>query len=448
MPGYFWLPADPGRRIPGVVRHTLGERLELELFGTLRDDSDGCALETPPVIHGVTTSGTRCTLLETFGTYWKAGHRAGEEVPAHEGISAGITLLGSHINVPENARFAQSTGSFSHLGTWVQHPPFTHTITHEGGVVRTLAATQPPGFLAVLPEHGITIRLGGHLHLPWRHGYSVHWDYTPYFTITAAPPVTLDRHLMLLRSLRAFLALCTHRPVRTEVTRISQEAGEIGADVLQATWQTRSPGRLHPAEVLVPFPAIREQITTILNAWVHLYARAQEAIDLCTAVVYGAVPLSTLQVTALVQATEAYHRATHLTPDPRAADYRPHYDRIIASLPPDIPPSVRKRVTDQLGDPQPSLAVRLGALFEELGQLAVSIATDRTLAVAKIVRARNRAAHSASDIGAESGKWGASHLRRILQQLLLAHILRDLSISDEVIREALRRFPPTTREPE
>ncbi len=67
--GFWWLPTNPENKVPGTLRYRVGDRMTLELFGSLQGDLDGSEDDSNNDIILGLAEGTRiCTLQKLIRT--------------------------------------------------------------------------------------------------------------------------------------------------------------------------------------------------------------------------------------------------------------------------------------------------------------------------------------------------------------------------------------------
>ena len=119
--GYWFLPDNPSREIPGTLRFSPSDGLTLSLSGTLHDKEgfQPPSIEKHAVIHGVTNEspyGKMFTLVDCFRS------SASLHMPgfATETIHANSAYAGGHLLQEADLRFDEFSVYFSDLPNWIR----------------------------------------------------------------------------------------------------------------------------------------------------------------------------------------------------------------------------------------------------------------------------------------------------------------------------------------
>ena len=123
--GFWWLPTNPGNQVPGILKYRAGDRMALELFGSLQDWPD----ETDDnagndIILGL-AEGTRIlTLQKLIRTSAKSAGR--DEVYSSSYIVHRL-FQGKHFASPEEIKFSSLSISYTSFEDWVTDCPYDLT---------------------------------------------------------------------------------------------------------------------------------------------------------------------------------------------------------------------------------------------------------------------------------------------------------------------------------
>lgn len=223
--GLWWLPDDPGKQIPGILRYDGEGRSSLSLIGAFEDrifstrapgvtdELEG--IRTWDVIHGVAEQ-REVTLLGCVPTRSTRTMFARVESPDTQTVSATIAIIGAHLGGEEDAAFAAAEVSVEDLGLLAASSVFGSSLgTHDG----TLNGT---GNISVKPVAAQTVTVEGteyslvHTHtLPFfdrRKGRTVgRMQDTASICVCQADPFTLRAALDAASLIQDLIALATHR---------------------------------------------------------------------------------------------------------------------------------------------------------------------------------------------------------------------------------------------
>ncbi|MGC4805728.1 HEPN domain-containing protein [Micromonospora sp. DT233] len=134
--GYWWLPTEPERKVPGTLRYEPAEGLQLSLIGgfeerVLQTLGDGVVSvmegrRSWSVICGVAET-REITLLDCIPTSSRS-YGFGFDGPDKQTIHATIALAGTHLEDIDQEVFAVSLVSVENLNTWAGSSVFTSTL--------------------------------------------------------------------------------------------------------------------------------------------------------------------------------------------------------------------------------------------------------------------------------------------------------------------------------
>lgn len=268
--GYWWLPEDPKRRVPGRLTWDPDDGGGLQLMGELRKPeildnhlSDGSIQKYRarppdvdrhyPVIHGSHTTNTgqqeAYTVLQSLSLN-NLGFGGLEEYPEH--ISAGSVLCGAWYTDPAEIEADRAIFDLSHLSEWVNTPGLETTFPRLHGEVdgpyAVITSHRLQAFSTVFGGAAVEIRqtlepTGDNLHTS---GIQQSWR----LVITIEPMGELQRFTDIATDMRALVTI---------------GAGKT-ADIKRAVLQHP---KLHKHKLDgTPAPAFRDDIT-YLSRWAH-----------------------------------------------------------------------------------------------------------------------------------------------------------------------------------
>ncbi|GAB2473652.1 hypothetical protein GCM10027030_05210 [Luteococcus sediminum] len=172
--GHWWLPEDPQRAVPGVLRYEPGAGLTLSLIGGFEDRilqplEGGYAVmegsRSWPLVLG-TADNKEITLLDCYPqhtqSYWP-----GPDGPHKQTISALTALVGVHLEDAEQEVFTESRVSVENLTLWAASSVFTQSLGLDGERLdgRGTLAVKPVDEPSVVVD-GTTITLAHEHTLP------------------------------------------------------------------------------------------------------------------------------------------------------------------------------------------------------------------------------------------------------------------------------------------
>lgn len=120
--GLWWLPATPDKKVPGTLRYKSRDRLTLDLFGSLRGESEDPEDDFyGDIILGLAKGSRVCTLQKIIRTSSKS--IGGNEVHRSSFIVHRL-FEGKHFASAEEIRFAFLSISYTSFEEWITDCPY------------------------------------------------------------------------------------------------------------------------------------------------------------------------------------------------------------------------------------------------------------------------------------------------------------------------------------
>ena len=329
--GYWWLPANPDRRVPGRLKFSQDEII-LDLLAKFDEDPCGTVrrmneLEHHEVIHGLNRDQKEITLSDC----WSRGPamRNGAILGSY---SANRLLIGAWYADETDIRFDEISMRFTDLSMWAASSGFESRMRFQsednaGGIDVKFT---PPDTVEVAIGDGATLRIG----FPWT------WSgYEPVtmeskitqdasFTIEFDGPASFERAQDYVYQLRNFLALGVGRPVQVVSLTGFHKPGSIEA--LGPVGARPLIPRKHPVEILYRLKAIpmlaskpvypfemlyslghvRDSLEQYLGRWFTCQKTLRAVFDRYFAAMFDPTPTAQDQVHRYMLTLEGHHRRT------------------------------------------------------------------------------------------------------------------------------------------
>ena len=459
--GLWWLPDDPGKQIPGILRYDGEGKSSLSLIGAFEDRifstvAPGVMEElegarTWDVIHGVAE---RCevTLFGCVPTRSPRTMFARVESPDTQTVSATIAVIGAHVSGEEDVAFAAAEVSVEDLALWAASSVFAGSIgTHDGKPDGT-------GAVSVKPVEAQTVTVNGteyslvHTHtLPFfdrRRGRTVgRMQDTASIRVCQADPFTLRAALDAASLIQDLIALATHRA-----------AGVIWLQLEVAGTETVLPNGLplprRRANVLyspvasgkhdekgvdpdrVFFTCQALPFEDVMPRWCEAHDRLQAATNMILGLRYAPARFIENNLLTAVGAAEVLHRGLHIDEKPIP---EVEFKAIRNAMLDQAPEECRDRFKASIRN-TPTLRDRLLALAARPAQEAImQLVPDVDHWAKRTARARNDLAHegrtpdhSIDELDAIVGATTA---------VVILNILHELGLSAERQRQIVREHP-------
>lgn len=459
--GLWWLPDDPGKQIPGILRYDGEGRSSLSLIGAFEDRifstvASGVMDElegtrTWDVIHGVAEQ-REVTLFGCVPTRstWTMFSRV--KSPDIQTISATIVIVGAHVSGEEDAAFAAAEVSVEDLALWAASSVFSGSFGSRDGKL------DGTGTVSVKPVNAETVTVDGteyslvHTHtLPFfdrRKGRTVgRMRDTASIRIRRAEPFTLRAGLDAASLIQDLIALATHRAAGVIWLQLEVAGTETvlpnglssprrRANVL---YSPVAPGK-HDEKGVDPdrvFFTCRElPFEEVMQRWCEAHGRLQAATNMILGLRYAPARFIENNLLTAVGAAEALHRGLDIDekPIPEA-----EFKAIRNAMLDQVPEEHRGRFKAAIRN-APTLRDRLLALAARPDQGAIKqLVPDVDHWAKQTARARNDLAHegrtpdhSIDELDAIVGATTA---------VVILNILHELGLSAERQRQIVREHP-------
>lgn len=220
--GFFWLPSDPTRQLPGSLEISDSGHIVLKILGTTSEPSPLFAdKEVIPRVVGLVEKGGFVTLDECFFTSRKfeSGGIAQGRIFAHRAI------LGVLMSEDEPVRFNEFRFSVEGLDEWLQLSGITSTADWAASKI-SIEYARPPDVVIALP--------GGR-----RLTFSHSWRFAPDFNkarvtqkasirLSADEPLSFEEAVAIAHPLTNFLCFAIDKTVTIDACFATVMATERG----------------------------------------------------------------------------------------------------------------------------------------------------------------------------------------------------------------------------
>lgn len=459
--GLWWLPDDPGKQIPGILRYDGEGRSSLSLIGAFEDRifstvASGVMDElegtrTWDVIHGVAEQ-REVTLFGCVPTRSTRTMFSRVKSPDIQTISATIVIVGAHVSGEEDAAFAAAEVSVEDLALWAASSVFSGSFGSRDGKL------DGTGTVSVKPVNAETVTVDGteyslvHTHtLPFfdrRKGRTVgRMRDTASIRIRRAEPFTLRAGLDAASLIQDLIALATHRAAGVIWLQLEVAGTETvlpnglssprrRANVL---YSPVAPGK-HDEKGVDPdrvFFTCRElPFEEVMQRWCEAHGRLQAATNMILGLRYAPARFIENNLLTAVGAAEALHRGLDIDEKPIP---EVEFKAIRNAMLDQVPEEHRGRFKAAIRN-APTLRDRLLALAARPDQGAIKqLVPDVDHWAKQTARARNDLAHegrtpdhSIDELDAIVGATTA---------VVILNILHELGLSAERQRQIVREHP-------
>lgn len=459
--GLWWLPDDPDKQVPGILRYDGEGSLSLSLIGAFEDriisnPAPGVTVyhegtRTWDVIHGVAEQ-CEVTLLGCVPTRGKRTMFARVKSPDTQTVTATIAIIGAHVSGEEDAAFAAAEISVEDLALWAASSVFGGSLgTHDGKINGT-------GTIVVKPVEAQAVTVGDteyslvHTHtLPLfdrRKGETVgRMQDTVSIRVRRAEPFALRAALDAANLIQDLIALATHRAAgviwlqleiagTASVLPNGQPLSRRRANVLYSPLALGEHDTKAVAPDRVFFTCEALPFEEVVPRWCEAHLRLRAATNMILGLRYAPAHFIENNLLTTVGAAEVLHRGLHIDQKPfPAVEFTEMRDAMLSQ----VPEEHRGRFKEAIRN-DPTLRDRLRALAARPDRDAIKqLVPDVDHWAKRTARARNDLAHegrtpdhSIDELDAIVGATTA---------VVILNILHELELPVERQRQIVRDHP-------
>lgn len=448
LSGWWWLPDDEEKRVPGVMTFSNDEGIRLKLFGSFKDPTQlgSGDRDEYPLILGSADEGRLVSLFDAIPSRTSLTFPA---LTTRQEFWARVGCTGAHFLQPEQARFHKASLEYTYLADWVGRSGFHPEYGTEGGSLTKygLTYTFPEQVKTAIPNGEVCVtyafKSGGD---PLR---EVTLRHSAIIRVDLSQDLTFDEWVRgFVLPFRNLLTLATTRP--NALTRISVYSrdktfstpkGDTEAAIdlfYQQVWHEKVQAKpLFPHNMLFTLHDVAQDFDGVVSNWLRVAKELDSVCNLFFSVSYLPGLYSENQFLNTVQAAESYHRRRiGNSVFPRAL-HRERVKSILSQAPPEHGEWLKQVLTYSN---EPTLRDRMADLLDLTQEVVSPLITDQKRFVGKVVDTRNYFTHY--DPRLRSKGTVGSELYRLTQTLSFmveACLLHELGLAPERRRELFKR---------
>jgi len=446
--GFWWFSKTPDRRVAGTLRYKVGERMTLDLLGSLTAGSDDLHNEDDDLILGTADGNRDFTLQGLIRTESRSVRR---EIFSSSYVIDRI-FEGKHFPSAQDIKFTSLSISYTSFEDWFADLPF-HETTENTDVppdtVKFVASHVVPYPIFDCRVDAINSTVKANLGFEGSIGIrELRWKSTGFIDIVPDAPRSFDWFWQVHADIRNLLTLLMNEPTYAKLMCAYGDAIEISPGrmsneriyVYFMNSSRASQEEIHPADMLLIFPTIRDYIPMMLEAWFSKAELLRAVYTLFFGSMYFSDMYPRFHFLNLIQAVETFHRNLRKGQYLSESDFEP----ICVSLTDAIPESVGKDLREALKSKirygyEYSLRKRLRLLFAEFELQTVKLITDNSGALTdKIVDTRNYFTHYTEELQKLAFKGEAVHYANYkLRVLLIVLLLKEVGFPESIIRKGI-----------
>jgi hypothetical protein len=413
LSGWWWLPDNEDKKVPGVMTFSDDEGIRLKLIGSFKDPTQlgSGDQDQYPLILGLTGEGNLVTLFEAMPLHTSFTFPA---LTTRQEFWARVGCTGARFLQPEQARFHKATLEYTYLADWVGRSGFHPEYDTEGGILSkySLTYTFPEEVKAAIANGEVCITYA----VKWRGDQlrELSLSQSTCIRVDLREDLTFDEWLTNFAGpLQNLLTLATMRP--NAVTRISvysrdkslttsKGEREVPIDLFyQQVWHEKVQAKpLFPHDMLFTLHDVAEDFGSVLKRWLRVAKELDGVCNLFFSVRYRPTFSENLFLNT-VQAVEPYHRA-------------------------------------KTGGRRRSLRNCISYLLAVTQEVASSLITDENTFIRKVVATRNYYTHHDPRLRRKAATGSELYwLTQTLSFMVEACLLDELGLAPERRRELFKR---------
>lgn len=453
--GYWWLPSDPERRLPGMLVFGHDVDSELRLLGSMQEDFDALRMIgrggddfRPEIILGTSSDGKDYTLVYCL--------RNGFSMSAYviESFLPAVVIEGRHFASVETIVIQCATVRLSHLNGWLQSTgrQVTWEEAGEGRPTLRLTYRNPHDVTASCGSGRISLGLDGNIQFA-RFGGDFVVSEAACMSVFPDEPLHMNKFLEeCLPPITAFVSVGVGRPVSIHELRVKAAADCEGRTAdeqravpsIQLFWKKKrfkgEEKELFPHEMVFTCPELGDKLEEHLTQWVRGYEAIKPVMQLFFGRVITTETVSANSFLNAVQAAEAYHRYRRDGTEFPQSEHKARLTTILEATPTEH----RKWLKEKLCfSNEKSLGQRLTELLRERTDL-LTISHEETEAIAKRAKdLRNFFTHYSGEKKLPFGTADDFYvLGTLMRWIVIACFLEEMGFRRECAHELLDRCEP------
>jgi hypothetical protein len=347
--GYFWLPTNPEKRLPGLLKFDPENAIEVELWGQFHNYTNPSSMDNN-ILLGISSDGKKITMLNCFE------HSRGMSIPGFpvSAFSAIYMFVGEHFKSIEELQFKQAVVEYEDANLWLGISGFDNPEYDSLSKEVRLKYKQPEQIVTRIDEHWMA-KIEFNFHSPMKNlkpTARASIEQKPLFVFVPLLEQTFKDFQNIYSTFSSFLALCyftfpviksiffhIHNPMRDE--EFEPDVFEI--QLYYASQYQHATYKIHKnrQDFLLRYNDIN--FGEILEKWFLLNTKIEATIDILTEnLMKRNMTPTEFTFLGYVQALENMHRQLRGT----KISLKERLDEIVAALPVNIAESLLQNEID------------------------------------------------------------------------------------------------------
>ncbi|MGL4503152.1 MAG: HEPN domain-containing protein [Planktothrix sp.] len=326
--GYWWLPSNPDNQVPGVIKFTAEEGIELSLLGSLNESARSGVQHS--LIVGILENGKEITLYRNILIKIQIPHPGFFS----QQYTAEIGFIGYNFTQSSEMLFYKAVVDYSYLRDWAMIP-YVHreSILNENNQMVGMKFNdyhKPLNIVAKTTEGIISVKYGFS-----EAGKLTDLDFKQSAAIVIEPENDFSLEILnerFIYPLQNLLTFATGKPNSIVSCDVCYDSRNIEVIFKQSMVQKRTDNLLHPTHMLFTVEDIKDQFGLSIQQWLNAHKEIDSVCNLFFSTKYSRLYLQN-EFLNIVQAVESYHRRRRKNNYLLEADHTKRIEEILENTP-------------------------------------------------------------------------------------------------------------------
>lgn len=331
--GFWWLPENENKKVPGVLKFSADKEIKLELMGSFHE-SIRQAIESKQPQYFETilgeSNGTTFTLIRSLEMDKKVGS-VGTLDYTLSSFHCGYIIKGIHFLRLDDVKFAQMNINFTYLEDWINSTPFKfeemNVIRYDAPPEKSIKVEKINSIISIVSCQSVSNDFK-----------TVSMSVHSFFIIR---PVAESKDLKwyedVIGCLGNFLTLVIGKPTYPK-TMSAYLSGNYEIEILFASNNTLFEEDIHFSQMMIPYKDLTSYLDRFLNNLFNYSDTLEPVYELFFGTYYAQLYVN-FYFLSLMQAIEAFHRRIYGDKGEYLSDseYEPLKSSLTNSIPTTFP---------------------------------------------------------------------------------------------------------------
>lgn len=451
--GEWFLPSNPNDRVHGTLNFSRNEGASLELYGSLKSNHSLHEFANQELILGLSSKSKlitlyKCHMTKSGGATLVQGQESGKITLTY---SIMYTLVGLHVNSPDELMFDHISSEIFNLGEWVGISGFINSMPDFEKIQRNEISVEyklPEPIEFVIDKHskGKFSFVANHPGFS-RYQKNISIKQGVHFQVDTEPEKSVEDLLSYVFNFQNLLVLALYRstyPMSISLRGERHKKELVGREPIRKKIELHistsnikaNEEPLFDFEMLFSYKQIKDQFPQIIKNWFAKYELLKPAFNLLFEQFYNGNRFSENTFLNLAQSAETFHARIHNHTKIPKGEYQAMKEEILKSA----PEVYHKWLKDQFNfGNNLNLHTRLSELTEKYSNDFLDrIITDKDEFVKQVKHSRNYYTHYSNDGKKKALKGGdLFYLSERLKILLVWAFLVEVGFDNELLSSCI-----------